>query len=214
MLIGLTSGLGIAIFIGFDMNTKFNDLAKDYSDLMNDYNDLMNDYSNLTDDYNDLMNDYSSLFADYNSLQDAFEEPLTAPDIPTYFEFKNWLDIDNTNTFDYINETWMCGDFSAMLMTRAKSMNWRVRIAVMEYSHDIDINYGIDTPYGAYGHAFCFIECSDGYIYYIEPQTDAVWYWTSVGYHFEMWEEYDFTNISDTVWGENWLWVNYYNYFG
>jgi len=80
------------------------------------------------------MNNYNSLFTDYNVLQHAFEEPLTNPDIPTYIEFKNWLDIDNANSFDYINETWMCGDYSAMLMTRAKTMNWRVRIAIMEYS--------------------------------------------------------------------------------
>ena len=84
----------------------------------------------------------------------------------------------------------------------------------MEYSLLTDPNYNVNTYEGAYAHAFCFITCSDGYIYYIDPQTDSVWYWTSVEYHFEMWKEYNFPSISDTVWGENWLWVNYYNYFG
>ena len=167
ILIGLTSSLGISIFIGFDMCTKFNDITGDYNDIVNDYNDLISDYNDLTDNYTDLMNNYNSLFTDYNALQHAFEEPLTNPDIPTYIEFLNWLDIDNTDSFDYINNTWMCGDFSAMLMTRAKTMNWRVRIAVMEYSLLGDPNYNVDTCTGAYGHAFCFIACSDSYIYYV-----------------------------------------------
>ncbi len=214
IIIGLTSSLGTSIFIGFDISTKFNDLAEDYSNIMNDYNDLINDYAVLTDNYTNLLNNYNNLFTDYNALQQVFEEPLTNPDIPTYIEFQNWLDSDDTDSFTYINETWMCGDFSAMLMTRAKAMNWRVRIAVMEYSLITDPNYNVNTYEGAYGHAFCFIVCSDSYLYYIEPQTDSVWYWTSAEYHFEMWVEYNFTGISDTVWGENWLWVNYYNYFG
>jgi hypothetical protein len=200
LVIGLTTSLGISIFIGVDTYTKFND--------------LINDYADLTKDYNDLMNNYNSLFADYNVLQHSFEEPLTNPDIPSYIEFKNWLDIDDTDSFDYINEVWVCGDYSAMLMTRAKTMNWRIRIAIMEYSLSTDPNYNVNTYEGAYAHAFCYIVCSDSYIYYIEPQTDSVWYWTTIEYHFEMWKEYDFTGISDTVWGENWLWVNYYNYFG
>lgn len=207
ILISLTSSLGISIFIGFDLDIKHNNLIKDY-------NELLVDYADLTSNYSDLTNNYESLFANYNALQLAFEEPLTTPDIPTYFEFKKWLDSDNTDSFTYVNETWMCGDYSAMLMTRAKTMNWRVRIAVMEYSLVTDPNYNINTHEGAYAHAFSFILCSDNYIYYVEPQTDAVWYWTTVEYHFEIWAEYNFTGISDTVWGENWLWVNYYNYFG
>jgi len=214
ILMGLTSSLSISIFIGFDIYTKFNDLAEDHSDVMNDYNELINDYADLTDNYTDLMNTYNSLFTDYNALQQAFEEPLTNPDIPTFNEFQNWLDIDNTDSFSYINDTWMCGDYSAMLMTRAKAMNWRVRIAVMEYSLLGDPNYNVNTYVGAYGHAFTFIVCSDNYLYYIEPQTDSVWYWPSFEYHFEMWQAYDFTGINDTVWGQDWFWVNYYNYFG
>ena len=82
ILIGLTSGLGISIFIDFDIYTKFNDLKEDYNDIMNDYNDLTNEYADLTNDYNDLMNNYNNLFTDYSVLQHAFEEPLTNPDIP------------------------------------------------------------------------------------------------------------------------------------
>jgi len=186
ILISLTSSLGISIFIGFDLDVKHNDLTKDYNELLGDYADLTNNYTDLMNNYTDLANNYESLFTNYNALKLAFEEPLTNPDVPTYFEFQNWLD----------------------------SMTWRVRIAVMEYSLVADPNYNVKTHEGAYAHAFCFILCSDNYIYYVEPQTDSVWYWTTVEYHFEIWAEYNFTGISDTVWGENWLWVNYYNYFG
>lgn len=173
-----------------------------------------NEWYNLSADYQYLLFNYTSLFYDYEVLREAFEEPLTSPIIPTISEFQTWLYYyDDTNEHNYTSD-WMCGDFSAMLMTRAKTMNWRVRIAVMEFSFLGDPNYNINTPFGKYGHAFNFIECSDGYIYYIEPQSDSIWYWSVVGYHFVMWSEYDFTTISGTVWDGQILSVNYYNYFG
>ena len=206
LLIG--SLLGIALMVPSLIQTEDN---ADY--WQNGYNDLWDSYVRLWDDYENLGDSYLDLFADYEVLKEAFEEPLTAPIIPTISEFQNWLYNDNTDTYNYTN-VWMCGDFSAMLMTRAKTMNWRIRIAIMEFSFDTNPNYDVDTPFGAYGHAFCFIECSDGYIYYIEPQSDSIWYWSVVGYHFVMWREYDFTTISGTVWDGQWVSVNYYNYFG
>ena len=164
------------------------------------------------DQYYDSIDMYNNLFGQYQSLLNTLENPLTNPVIPTIYEVMNWLAIDDTDEAEY-TEYWMCGDFSAMLMVKAKTMNWRMRIAVMFWSFDGDPNYGVNTPFAYYGHAFNFIVCSDGYLYYIEPQTDAIWYWDIVEYHFRMWTEYDFTGISDTVWGETMLWVNDYSYF-
>ena len=195
-------------------NGRYTNLNNSFNDLWDSYVRLWDDYDNLGESYLDLLNDYNALFSDYDALQEAFEEPLTAPVIPTISEVIDWLwYVDNTDELEY-TEYWMCGDFSAMLMTRAKTMNWRVRIAVMEYSFLGDPNYDINTPFGEYGHAFNFIECSDGYLYYIEPQTDSIWYWSVVGYHFVMWSEYDFTTMTGTVWDGQILSVNYYNYFG
>ena len=192
---------------------EYNDLFQNYTDLFQNYTDLSQDYADLLADYNTLVTDYADLFSDYSILQEAFEEPLTSYYVPTYAQIVSWLSVDNTDSFNYTG-VWMCGDFSAMLMTRAKTMNWRVRIAVMRYSFEGEFYYGdYGEPYGSYGHAFCLIECSDGYIYYIEPQTDKIWWWTTIGYHFEIWTVYNFISISNTLWTGHRFWIHHYDYF-
>lgn len=205
----LVTSLSIGSLLGIALMVPSLIQAEDNADFW------QNEYYNLSDDYQYLLYNYTSLFYDYEILREAFEEPLTDPVIPTIYEVSDWLwYIDDTDEYSYTG-VWMCGDFSTMLMTRAKTMNWRMRIAVMEYSFSADPNYDVDTPFGAYGHAFNFIECSDGYIYYIEPQTDTIWWWSIVNYHFRMWSEYDFTTCEwGTVWDGQYFSVNYYNYFG
>ena len=71
---------------------------------------------------------------DYEKLKSILEEPLENPATPTYSQVRTWLQSDDTDTFEYIEGVWACGDFSAMLMTRAKEMNWRMRVCVIWYS--------------------------------------------------------------------------------
>ena len=116
----------------------------------------------------------------------------------------------------------MCGDYAAMLMVRAKEMNWRMRIACMFYSFSGDPGDGTSDPYGSYGHAFNLIYCQDGSdpdslldIYYIEPQTDAVWYasdGTGNHVHYTIYTYYS-GGVSGTVWESGTYWVNHYGYF-
>jgi len=127
----------------------------------------------------------------------------------------------NTDSFEY-TEVWMCGDFSAMLMTRAKEMNWRMRIACMFWSYDGDDGWqDVSDPYGEYGHAFNFIVCQDGGdddsfndIYYIEPQTDTIWYVHYGDYNHNLyliWYTFG-GGIAGTVWTEPYF-INHFSYF-
>lgn len=182
-----------------------------HSDLYDDYTDLSEDYGDLLNDYNTLVSDYNSLFGQYQSILNVLEDPLTNPVVPTISEVLDWLAIDDTDTLEY-TQYWMCGDFSAMLMTRAKVMNWRIRISIMFWSEDGEPGYGDTTdPFGSYGHAFNMIVCSDGQEYYIEPQTDSVIYLS--GSSFQIWRYYGFAGISGTVWDETNIWTNHYAYF-
>lgn len=113
---------------------------------------------------------------------------------------------------------WNCGDYSAMLMTRAKEQNWRIRIAVMFYSLQGQSGYG-DTSdmYGSNGHAFCVIECTGG-IWYIEPQSDATWYLVETGtddrIEFYTHWYYDFEDTTrGTLWDGYTFFVNFYSQF-
>lgn len=208
-----------------ELTIDYAELMEEYIELNDDYNELEDDYNNLTLEYNDLVDDYNSLSSSYSSLCGSYqsvlnvlEKPLTSYVIPTISEVHFWLSSDNTDEYDYVNNTWMCGDFSAMLMVRAKAKNWRMRIAVISFSREGDAMYNMNYPYGEYGHAFNLIYCQDGSdsdseldLYYIEPQTDRVW-WINYGddnheLHYIMWGGYYYG-----YWGDPY-WVNYYNYF-
>jgi len=221
VLVGLVGGLGSLMFISGDIYRKLSSLKSEHNDLVQDYNDLL-------DDYNDLLDNYSNLFSDYDALRTAFEEPLTSYVVPTISQVQNWLAGDDTDSFAYVNDTWMCGDFSAMLMTRAKTMNWRMRIALMFYSFNGESGWmstdGYDQ-YGEHGHAFNLIWCQDGNdadseldVLYIEPQTDGEWWFIDGSGNvdtFNLYALYTFLSGFDTIWdGQGTFWVNHYSYFG
>lgn len=234
-MIFLIAGLGSGMGIGFGLTYpsleheqgeadywqgRYNELYDDFTDLFQDYGDLLNDYNTLNNDYNDL-------FGQYQSILSVLEDPLTSPVLPTLSEVQTWLYYDDTDSLIYNNITWMCGDFSAMLMVRAKEMNWRMRIAVVSFSESTDPNYGIATPFGAYGHAFNLIYVQDipngdidsnPDVLYIEPQTDNYWAVPNFigGSYLHYWHW-----VSDIWRGTTWIgglspnshWINYYNYF-
>ncbi|TKJ26794.1 MAG: hypothetical protein CEE42_04245 [Promethearchaeota archaeon Loki_b31] len=179
VLIGIlvfTGGLALGSFVMIGIKTQ------ELQDVQNDADYWENRYNNLLGDYNDLLDDYNILFGDYQSILSVLEDPLTNPVLPTNSELYYWLEDDNTDTHKY-TENWRSGDFSAMLMVRAKEMNWRMRISCMFWSYDGDVGWQDPAePYGSYGHAFNVILCQDcdgdgneDWLY-VEPQTDRVWY--------------------------------------
>ena len=172
--------------------------------------------SNMSEKYGELLTDYNQLTEDYNILN----SPLDNYTYPTIDDVKDWLVDDNTDEAEYIEDLWMCGDFASMLMTRAKLMEWRMRIAVMFYSYEGDDGWQDSTdPFGEYGHIFNVILCQDydgdGTLdwIYIEPQTVAVWHvynYYNDFIHYEIWETLD--DMDETVWSEPYY-INHYSYF-
>lgn len=231
LVFGLCGGTLLGIGLMFPVVQQATDNADYWNDrhtsLNNSFNDLWDSYVRLWDDYYNLGNSYLDLVADYETLQEAFEEPLTSPVIPTISEVVNWLAIDDTDTLEY-TEYWMCGDFSAMLMTRAKTMNWRMRITVVSFSFATNATYKVSTPFGEYGHAFNLIYVQDipngdadsnPDVLYIEPQSDNYWVVPNVvdGNYGHYWH-YTSDIWRGTVWSGGITskphWINYYNYFG
>ena len=199
------------------LSDNVSNLEGNYSEILTKYGNLSSNYTDLKSEYDALLTTYSNLFSDFTTLQNAFDNPLANPVIPTSSEVQNWLAQDDTDRYQYVTGVWMCGDFAAMLMTHAKEMNWRFRIAVMDYSVQGDSDYGSTVGgSGQYGHAFNLIQCTDG-VWYIEPQTDAMWYITSGGVRstFDIHTYYNFIDSTiGTVWDGYEFWSNYYNYFG
>ena len=212
------------ISLGFVLTYPSLEQAKDSRDYWyNEYNDLAQDYDNLLDDYNTLISDYSSLFGQYQSILSVLDDPLVAPIIPTIDQVQSWLSTDDTDEHEYIGNEWMCGDFAAMLMVKAKANNWRMRIAIMSWSYNGEDGWDNPYSYGSYGHAFNLIYCQDGDdpdneldIFYIEPQSDTMW-WLNYGddnhfTHYTIWSTFSSSDYSGRVWTETYY-VNYYNYF-
>ena len=171
----------------------------------------------LETELSDLQAEFSNLFSDYDTLREAFEEPLEDPITPTIDQVRGWLAVDDTDECPYEDGVWTCGDYAAMLMTRVKEKNWRIRIAVVSYSLDGDSSYGVyNQPYGRYGHAFNVIECTDG-IWYIEPQSDATWYFVNnqdERSEFRIHWYYDLESSTlGTQWDGDTISTNYYNQF-
>jgi len=211
-----------------DLQSEYNELQSDYDDLLDNYSTLFNNYASLyteyteleeqygslTLDYEELFEAYVSLYADYTALLHAFEDPLDTVVVPTINEFRDWLYDDDTDECQYVTDQWMCGDFAAMLMTRAKTMNYRVRIVTIFYSFEGETGYGSTTDiYGSGGHAFNVIYCSDG-IYYIEPQTDAVWSFGDASLEMMIHHYYNFESYTGSVWDGYIFWSNFWGEFG
>ncbi|KKN01106.1 hypothetical protein LCGC14_1131040 [marine sediment metagenome] len=156
----------------------------------------------------------SSLFSGYQIILPDAGEPVSNPTIPTIEEVVSWLSIDNTDGILYVEDEWMCGDYSVMLVVNAKENSWRMRIVIMFYSYDGDEGYGKSALRGSLGHAFNLIYTQDGNdlddeldVWYIEPQSDVVW---NINYgHYEVYNYYS-GGLAGTLW-QSIFWVNYYD---
>ena len=211
--------IAMILALGLIASTTFAAIqAQQIASLQDQITNLESDLNSLQTQYDDLQDEYEDLFSDYESLKEAFEEPLTNPTIPTIGQVRSWLATDDTDENPYVEGVWTCGDYAAMLMTRAKERNWRLRIAIIFFSFEGASGYGSYTDiYGSYGHAFNVVECTDG-IWYIEPQTDGDWYIvsgsTSERTTFDVHTYYDFEDSThSTIWDGYSFWTNFYTEF-
>lgn len=148
------------------------------------------------------------------SLEDL-GEPIENPTIPTIEYVRYWLFVDKTSKILYVEGEWVCGDFAVRLAINAKERNWRMYIVLLHYSFDGETGFGVIGYIANNGHAFNMIYCQDGDdegddldVWYIEPQTDAIW---QLDYdHYNVYTYY--FSISNTMWNTIY-WVNYYDYY-
>jgi hypothetical protein len=156
---------------------------------------------------------YNVLNQKYNDLEKLFNQPLDYVLVPTWDEVKQWLELDKTNEIAYNSSSFLCGEFSIMLIQHAKAKHWRMLFTIIEFDYYSENPTGIQSHHGNYGHAFVSLNTTEGMVY-IEPQTDYTWYLYEAGepethLEFTDWEFYDF--------GEEWfghIFVQYYNRMG
>lgn len=167
--------------------------------------------------FNQHSNDSLSLFGeDYQKILDNIGEPVLNPITPTIEQVNSWLHFDKTNEILYMENVWMCGDFAIRLTVNAKEKSWRMYVAIMCYSIDGEMGYGVSNSDGSNGHAFNLIYCQDGSdpgteldVWYIEPQSDTIW---QINYdHYIIYTYYN--SLPETMW-DTIYWVNYYDYLG
>ena len=142
-----------------------------------------------------------------------FNQPLEYVLVPTWDEVEQWLVLDKTNEIAYNSSSFLCGDFSIMLIQHAKAKHWRILFTTIEFDYYSENPTEIQSHHGNYGHALVLIFTTED-IVYIEPQTDYTWYLCNTGdpqTHVEVtdWEFVDF--------GQEWfghIFVQYYNRMG
>lgn len=144
-------------------------LQSEYLTLASEYNSLSQDFDSLQSEYNYLDQEYEKLFSDYQLLKEVFDKPLTYKQVPTIKDLQKWIRYeDQTNTLEYDDPDFLCGDFAAMLAFHAKVKHWDMGvIGVFGYDRETHEDYA---------HAFNAIVTTEGLVY-VEPQNDDVWWY-------------------------------------
>lgn len=123
----------------------------------------------LQENYDGLQADYESLRGDYTSLQASYEGSLdklkqSELEDPTWSELKEFLELDDTDTLPYTENSFDCTGFAVTLRDRA----WRygMRCAFVELGFAAGM-----------GHALNAFETTDeGLIYVDATQADQIAY--------------------------------------
>ena len=210
-----------------EIKSKYDAFNQTYYTLFNNYETLNQSYltlqtqysflnilcSQLTANYTALNTTYNILNQKYNDLEKLINQPLDYVLVPTWDEVEQWLTLDKTDEIAYNSSSFLCGDFSIMLIQHAKEQHWRMLLAIIEFDYYSENPTGTQNHHGNNAHAFVSIFTTEG-IVYIEPQTDYTWYLYNPGdpqthVEFTDWEFVDF--------GQEWfgnIFVQYYNRMG
>ena len=146
----------------------------------------------------------------YNSLVQLWNEPLPYITTPSIEEVVEWLKQDKTDSIQYEEGKFMCGDFTVMLIQHAKEMNWRMLFTVIEFDFYEENPDGIPRHHGNHAHAFASIFTAEGIIY-IEPQTDLVFYVYEEEHPGIPIEIPEWTFLNATIWFGGVIFVQYCN---
>jgi hypothetical protein len=138
-------------------------------DLLNQITTLQMDLVNVKDDLNSLqeqIDEIESQKLELKSEIDSIELKIDAfkqEDVlkPSYEEFSNWLDEDDTDKQRYKLHIFDCDDYTAMLIERGEMNGWNLAWV-----------YFWDEEKSA--HVLCAIELKDRGLVWIEPQKDLI----------------------------------------
>jgi len=197
----------------YGLSNNYEALDQNYLNLQTQYSSLNTLCSQLTVNYVALNTTYNVLNQNYNDLDNLFNQPLDYVLVPTWDEVTQWLELDKTDEIAYNSSSFLCGEFSIMLIQHAREKHWRMLFTIIEFDYYSENPNGTQNHHGNHGHAFVSINTTEGMVY-IEPQTDYTWYLYETGepetyLEFGDWEFYDF--------GEEWfghIFVQYYNRMG
>jgi hypothetical protein len=174
IIISILSGslIGTLVIPGGDTDNlweRYDTLIEYYTELQADNHDLnqvvenrdyqisslQNELDNLSQEYSALQNDWDSLFSDQTTYE-----------TPSINQLTNWLAANPTDQHT-ISSTYTPVDQAILLSLEAK--NQKVKL-------------GVITVYGNFTEEFTeytynVVETEGGYVVYIDPQTDEIW-WT------------------------------------
>ncbi len=102
-----------------------------------------------------LYSDLGKLQINYDRMTDGYGYVLTDP---TYQEMKRFISADRTDANEYVDDSYVCGDFSADVKKNANEQKIRCAYVVIDHP---------DT-----GHVIVAFNTTDKGIIYIEPQSD------------------------------------------
>lgn len=162
------------------LNASYRQLVENYRELQSAYSELLSAYASLSANhtslsarfkdlnasYVELVHKYEKLRHDYDVLYKVLYKPLENKTVPKVDELKAWLKEDPTDTIQYRDPDFVCGDFAMMLSFHAKLKGWDMGVVAV-FGHDADGE--------KFNHAFNAILCAEGLVY-VEAQTDSVWW--------------------------------------
>jgi len=120
------------------LNASYRQLVENYRELQSAYSELLSAYASLSANhtslsarfkdlnasYVELMHKYEKLRHDYDVLYTVLYKPLENKTVPRVDELKAWLKEDPTDTIQYRDPDFVCGDFAMMLSFHAKLKGW------------------------------------------------------------------------------------------
>ena len=193
-----------------ELSGNYRVLSENYSALIDSHKTLQEKYFSLNELYLQLQSDYIALKDAYNSLVQLWNGPLPYVTTPSIEEVVEWLRQDKTDSIQYEEGKFMCGDFTVMLIQHAKEMNWRMLFTVIEFDFYEENPDGIPRHHGNHAHAFASIFTTEGIIY-IEPQTDLVFYVYEEEHPGIPIEIPEWTFLNATIWFGGVIFVQYCN---
>ena len=123
---------------------------------------LQSDYDTLKEEYDALKSDYEDLQSNYQRLIDTSKQSTLRN--PTWAELKDFLEMDDTDTFPYNEDTFDCTGYAITLRDRVRELGFRCAFVEIAFQQK-------------QGHALNGFQTTDkGLIFVDTTKNDAIAY--------------------------------------